>query len=582
VSRQFYNDLLHIIDPGALTHDALGGEVVGWAFLIIMLTVTVAGLFVFGSFIGIISTGLQERLTELRKGHSVVLERDHTLILGWSPNVITIITEILIARSTEKRPPIVVFANRDKNEMEDEIRSKVDEIRRARLVVRTGDPTDPDELAISNPQGARSIIVLGESGDDPDSEVLKTILAIVQSPERKRGSYHIVGVLRDSDNLEAAVLVGKNEAVFIDERDMIARVIVQAARQSGTSLVYTELISFDGDEIYFKDADDLVGGPFSNALFAYEDFAAIGLYRGGKALVNPRSKSIIEEGDSVIVIAENASVLKNAKPFVGDIYEEVIALVPAVAEPPQKILLLGWNRRATAMINEIDQCVQSGSSLSIVSEYENVEASVRDDCAGTKNVAIDIHQASTSKRRSLESLDIARYDQVIVLCYSEDLEPGAADAKTIITLLHLREIVTREKKDIRIASEMLDDRNRRLAQVASVDDIIVSERVVSLMAAQISESRTRTVVLNELLQADGAEIYIRPMTEYVREGVRTNFATLVEAARRRDETAIGYRVATLSRDHEQNYGIRLNPSKTQEINVASADRIIVVSDNYYP
>jgi hypothetical protein len=64
--------------------------------------------------------------------------------------------------------------------------------------------------------------------------------------------------------------------------------------------------------------------------------------------------------------------------------------------------------------------------------------------------------------------------------------------------------------------------------------------------------------------------------------VRTNFATLVEAARRRDETAIGYRVATLSRDHEQNYGIRLNPSKTQEINVASADRIIVVSDNYYP
>src|SRR3712207_8669450 len=54
-------------------------------------------------------------------------------------------------------------------------------------------------------------------------------------------------------SLEAARLVAGDEAVVLDKRETIARLIVQTARQSGASVVYTELFDFDGDEVYFSD-----------------------------------------------------------------------------------------------------------------------------------------------------------------------------------------------------------------------------------------------------------------------------------------------------------------------------------------
>jgi ion channel POLLUX/CASTOR len=53
--------------------------------------------------------------------------------------------------------------------------------------------------------------------------------------------------------------------------DVIARVVAQTSRQSGLSVVYTELMNFGGDEIYFKQEPGLSGKTFGEALLAYED-----------------------------------------------------------------------------------------------------------------------------------------------------------------------------------------------------------------------------------------------------------------------------------------------------------------------
>ena len=53
--------------------------------------------------------------------------------------------------------------------------------------------------------------------------------------------------------------------------------------------------------------------------------------------------------------------------------------------------------------------------------------------------------------------------------------------KTLVTLLHLRDIAERDETPFSIVSEMLDLRNRELAEVAGVDDFIISEHLVSLM-----------------------------------------------------------------------------------------------------
>ena len=116
-----------------------------------------------GAFLGVIATGIDEKLVDLRKGRSRVLETDHTLILGWSESVFTIVSELSIANESRRRPAVVILAEQDKVEMEDAIRSKVADLRGTRVVCRTGSPIDLDDLEIVNHQTARSVIVRSES-----------------------------------------------------------------------------------------------------------------------------------------------------------------------------------------------------------------------------------------------------------------------------------------------------------------------------------------------------------------------------------------------------------------------------------
>ena len=57
------------------------------------------------------------------------------------------------------------------------------------------------------------------------------------------------------------------------------------------------------------------------------------------------------------------------------------------------------------------------------------------------------------------------------------------------------------------------------------------------------------------------------------------FATVIEAARRRGEVAIGYRTRALEADASASYGVTLNPRKSTPISFADGDRIIVIAED---
>ena len=125
---------------------------------------------------------------------------------------------------------------------------------------------------------------------------------------------------------------------------------------------------------------------------------------------------------------------------------------------------------------------------------------------------------------------------------------------------------------------MIDDRNRELAEVTQADDFIVSDQLISLMLSQVSENKRLTDVFDELFSASGAEIYLRPAELYIAEGADTDFYTVLEAARRRGETAIGYRIDEHARSSEHFYGVTVNPTKSQSRVFAPGDKIIVLAE----
>jgi len=77
------------------------------------------------SLISIISGAFDSKVEELRKGRSRVLETDHTLVLGWSRKVFSLVNELSIANQSRGKSAIVILANMDKVEMEDAVRAQV-------------------------------------------------------------------------------------------------------------------------------------------------------------------------------------------------------------------------------------------------------------------------------------------------------------------------------------------------------------------------------------------------------------------------------------------------------------------------
>lgn len=568
-----WQSLMHTMDSGALGGDS------GWSFRIVMFFVTIGGIFILSSLIGTLTSGLENTLDELRKGRSKVLESNHTLILGWSSKVFPIISELIIANANQKKARIVIMADKDKVEMEDEIRSKFPDTKNTKIICRTGSPLDLTDLEVASPHEARSIIIISPEEGNADTHVIKSILAITNNPNRKNEKYHIVAEIREEENLEAAELVGNEEAVLVLSSDLIARVTAQTCRQSGLSVVYTELLDFDGAEIYFKNEPKLVGKTYKEALFSFENSAVIGLFHAdGNVSINPSMDKKLEKGDQVIAISEDDDTLHLSNKTNFDIELNTILNGAKLAASKEKTLILGWNEKGRSIIRELDNYVVSGSEVVIVSEFEFSEEELRTLREEMKNISIKVQIAKTTEKAVLNGLDIGKFDHIILLCYA-NMDMQEADAKTLISLLHLRNISEGLKKDLSIVSEMLDVRNRELAEVTKADDFIVSDKLISLMLSQLSENKHLQKVFQNLFSSEGSEIYLRPASDYVQPGQSVNFYTILESASRRGETAIGYRIQAEAKQPEKAYGIVVNPDKSKKVSFEKNDKVIVLAED---
>ncbi|MCI1266268.1 MAG: potassium transporter TrkA [Saprospiraceae bacterium] len=568
-----WQSLMRTLDSGTMGGDA------GWGFRIVAFIVTLGGIFIISTLIGVLSSGIEGKLDELRKGKSFVIEKNHILILGWSSKIFTIISELIIANENKKNPRIVILADMDKVDMEDEIRSKVPHFKNTRIICRSGIPYDLVDLAIANPLESKSIIVLAPDSGNTDPLVIKTILAITNNPNRRVEPYHIVAEIRDRKNLEVARMVGKDEVELVLTDDIIGRIIVQTSRQSGLSIVFTELLDFNGAEIYFKHEKKLVGKTFGEAIFQYEDSAVIGLqFNSGQVKINPPMDYLLQEGDQVIAITEDDDTLVTANESTYVINEDGIMNLDSKQIEPERILLLGWNKRATIIINEMDNYVGPKSYMKVVAHFDHMQEAILALAKSLNNIQLEFQCDDTTSRSVIDGLDITTFNSVQLLSYKDDMDIEEADAQTLISLLHIRSITEKTGIDLKIVSEMLSLRNRELAEVTKADDFIVSDNLISLLVSQISENKYLMRVFEDLFSATGSEIYLKPISDYIQIGQQVNFYTVLESARRQGQTAIGYRISSWAHDNQKAYGIVLNPAKSKEIQFEKDDRIIVLAE----
>jgi hypothetical protein len=289
--------------------------------------------------------------------------------------------------------------------------------------------------------------------------------------------------------------------------------------------------------------------------------------------------SLIESDAQVFALSADDDTLRLSSPGPVLIDEAMLRSTAQPSTPkPEKCLILGWNRSGTTIVHELDHYVSKGSQVTVVADVYNIEKQIRAQGGKLQNQRLIVQEGETTDRDLLNKLGVDEYDHVIVLAYNT-LEPQEADAKTLVTLLHLRDMAEKDETPFSIVSEMLDLRNRELAEATKVDDFIVSEHLVSLMMSQLSENGELFDVFRDIFDPEGAEIYLKPVDDYVATGEPVNFYTVVGAARRRGETALGYRIASEANQAGKSYGVHTNPKKSEKVTFSPADKVIVIAEN---
>lgn len=564
--------LMRTLDSGTMGGDS------GWGFRLVMLLVTLAGIFVVSALIGVLSSGLEGKLDELRKGRSLVLETDHTVIFNWSPSIFDVIAELVIANESRRQPRIVVMSEKDKVEMEDEIAAKVPDTKNTRIICRSGDPTDLYDIGIVNPQTARSIIILSPEAEDADSCVIKTILALVNDPGRRDERYLIAAEIREVQNAEVARVVGGAEVQLVLADDLLSRIVAQSMRQPGLSAVYTELLDFDGCEIYALEQPPLVGKTFGEAIFAYETSSLIGLCGSdGTVALHPPMETRIEAGMKAILIAEDDDRIEINERVAPDATPRPPQPARAPAAP-ERTLMLGWNRRGPMIALELSRYVAPGSLLTIAADTPELDQECEALVLAGDALSVEVKRIDTSRHAEIAALDPTGYDHILVLGYSDHLAPQPADTRTLVSLLHLRRIAEAAGRPINVVSEMIDVRNRELAEVTRIDDFVVSNKLVSLMLAQASENEHLEEIFKDLLDEEGSEICLRPAGDYVALGETLSFHDVADSACGRGEVAIGHhRPSAAVEDGRRMGGILINPPRAEPVVYRPEDRIIVLA-----
>ncbi|MGA5167450.1 MULTISPECIES: CASTOR/POLLUX-related putative ion channel [Streptomyces] len=557
----------------------LGGEVGPPLYVLMSVLLALVALLFVSALVSLITTGLNERLMALRLGRSVVLEKRHTVLLGWSDQVFPVLTELVAANANQRGAAVAVLADRDKVEMETEISGHVGDTGNTRVICRSGPTTDPAILARVNPEEARAVLVLPAGGPGGDAQVVKTLLAL-DAAGRPSGDRVVVAAVRDPRHHLAATLAAGRSGHVLGIDDVVARLLVQTSRQPGLSLVYQELLDFAGDEFYVVPAASLTGRTFGEALGAFATSSVVGLVRadGGQAL-NPPPGTRIGEGDRLVVITEDDDTAVPAGTAL-PVDEEAIVRARPRTPATERLLLLGWNRRAPLIIEQLEQYVRPGSTLDVVALGGTATAhAVRATAAAPGRLRVGFHSGDITEQRTLARLDVPSYDSVMVIGdESPPVDEGTeTDDRTLVTLLHLRAIEEAGGRELSVVTELTDDRNRLLAPVRKGADFIVSGRLISLLMTQISENRHLAGLFDELFTAEGSEIHLKPACDYVLSGRDVTFATVVEAARRRGECAIGYRLRAGASTGPA-YGVRVNPDKRGAVRFGAGDCVIVVAE----
>jgi len=574
-----------------------------WLAKLTSILAVMVGLILFSSMVAFITSVFEAKLDELRRGRSLVLESDHTLILGFGDRILEVIRELIEANESESDASIVILAENDKEEMDNIIRDNISDFATTRVITRSGVVTNINNLKKVMAENAKSVIIMNSAASwRPESEktladalVLKSIMSIIAVCD---GDVHppIVCEIHSDRDRDLAENISNGDVKALNEVSVLSRMIAQLAlSRNGLSIVYSDMVGFDGNEFYFYRPDDGWGGnlTFGDSINRFKSSTPMGVHNSkGEIILNPSKDMQIESDDELIIFAEDDSTIFY---FEKPVFEPSTSEIPtSIVEPKShRIALLNWTTKTAIILEKLCSYLPKGSELCVfvsskVPEMDLSNATLAEDYP---DIEISINEMDLNDLKSLNEIKPQNFDSILIL------SPGGTtieemDAYVISLLIRIRQILiknsgTKSGRESRtwpkLITEVMDSENIDIILNSGVEDFMVSNQFVSQIMAQVSEEPMALDVYDDLFQAEGSELYIKPASYYFdfkdRETITIPYGECVQAAKLRNEVILGLQIHANQKSKEDMFGIVLIPSKEEEFTLSSKDGLIALAED---
>ncbi len=554
--EDFWQTLLRILDTGTMAGD------VGWGRRVLSLIVTLVGLLLAGTLIGLIAAGIEQRVERLQQGRSMVVESGHYVVLGYSGRLPVVIEQLTTAGADTDRDVVVVMADRDPSAVSKLLRTGVAPAGRSRIVVRSGDPRQPSTLELASIDLARAVVVLADDDDPGDGGVITTVLALGQLIGFDR-----VPVIAEVSSVRIGeeLVRATGPAVHpVAATVAAARVASFVLRQPGLGEIVEELTDAAGSGIYVTEAPEVVGMPFGDLIFRFDRARPIGrVRRDGNVEINPEPSTVFEHGDRLVSIApERAAVVPSwhGRPAPPG---QVIDL--SIAPVGMRLLFLGWGRLGPPLLAQFDDFAAPSSTVTIVHDtaviaHQEIELPA----------AVNFEVATVPRSDWALSLD-ADLTSVVLLGASGGSGPDDADGRTLLDLMLVKRMLragARPRPQLFV--HLVEAGRATLAEVDGIDEFVISDALGSRLLAQFARSPERRRVLLELYAADGPSLHL---VSPARLGAADagDFGDIVAAAASAGLIAIG-----ILRVTDRGTQVVLSPPVADRIELAPDDQIVIV------
>ena len=549
-------------DFGGSFWDALASTVNAWmpysedgnaGYIVLTALAAVTGLLFTSILIGIITSAVEEKVTGLKDGNSLVLESGHVAVLGFTPGEYTLIQQ-LAAAAGDRKTCIVVACGLPRSETEAYIRDNVSLPKNVKVICRTAEAGDLAALSVCSLPACRTVVI----NQPDDVSTLQSMLAARKIlSESGAENVKIVSNVSSASLLLPPAIAGEMNLINVSVNDVIARVIARSCAETGLSAAYADLFEITGGRLNLLAFPTLTGRTFGEAVRTMDGAVPIGLIAGGAVLLNPPADRELRETDGLICWTEAGREIS----FAQDRFRDAPAYDVTPPTEEETTVVIGCNGALETLLRELPEQPNRVIAARVPEERREALLALAD---GRNDVSLSFFDGDTESETELRALLTGARHAVLLADEGENADE--ADMLTILRYIKISDIKHDDGLDLSVTVELCSEKNLQLIGTDAETDLIVAPHIVSMFLVQLADRPQLASVFKELLSNEGSEIHLTP-ADGLKKAVP--WGELRAAMLRQRMIPLGYLVGGKA---------VMNPPLDRAVAPEEADQFIVISE----